>query len=66
MAKDQITSAELREKLKQIMSTETENIPELLAELPPKERLNFVLKLMPFVFPKIENVGANFGEPLSW
>lgn len=66
MAQDQITAAELRDKLKEIMSAETENIPELLSELQPKERLNFIIKLMPFVFPKVENVGVSYGEPINW
>lgn len=67
--KDQVLTTDLRETLKRIMQSEIEALPETLKELDPKERLNVVCKLMPYVFPKVEAVEAKSGEPLqldSW
>lgn len=43
---------ELREALRHILSNEIEKIPELLDKLLPKQRLEIVLKLAPFVIPR--------------
>lgn len=64
--KDPILTDTLRETIKGIMQQEIEKLPEQLAKLQPKERLDFVLKLMPYVFPKVEAVKSNEGEPVSW
>ena len=54
---------ELRKKLKIIVSDELDNIGEILNELEAKERLDIVIKLMPFVFPKLKQEYYNIGEP---
>jgi hypothetical protein len=67
--KEQVLTMGLRETLKTIMQKEIEKLPETLEALEPKERLNVVCKLMPFVFPKVETVHSTEGEPLqagSW
>lgn len=64
--KDPILTENLRETMKGIMLQEIEKLPEHLAKLQPKERLDIVLKLMPFVFPKVEAVKASEGEPVNW
>jgi len=64
-AKEQILTNDLRDKLKSIMQKEIEKLPETLEALEPKERLNVVCKLMPYVFPKVETVHAKEGEPLQ-
>ncbi|NQU87813.1 MAG: hypothetical protein HQ541_18860 [Mariniphaga sp.] len=53
----------LRESLKAIMQKEIENLPKQLEGLEPKERLNIMCKLMPYVFPKVETVHPTEGEP---
>jgi hypothetical protein len=62
----EIFTTDLRKTLKAIMQKEFEQLPETLKELEPKERLNILCKLMPFVFPKVEAVSPTDGEPLTW
>jgi hypothetical protein len=64
--KEQVLTSNLRETLKTIMQKEIEKLPETLEALDPKERLNVVCKLMPYVFPKVETVHPTAGEPLQF
>jgi len=64
--KEQVLTNNLRETLKTIMQKEIERLPETLEELDPKERLNVVCKLMPYVFPRVETVHPTEGEPLQF
>ena len=64
--KEQVLTNNLRETLKTIMQKEIEKLPETLETLDPKERLNVVCKLMPYVFPKVETVHPTEGEPLQF
>ena len=64
--KEQVLTNNLRETLKNIMQKEIEKLPETLETLDPKERLNVVCKLMPYVFPKVETVHPTEGEPLQF
>lgn len=64
--KEQVLTNNLRETLKTIMQKEIEKLPETLETLDPKERLNVVCKLMPYVFPKVETVHSADGEPLQF
>ena len=64
--KEQVLTISLRETLKTIMQKEIEKLPETLETLEPKERLNVLCKLMPFVFPKVESVHPTEGEPMQW
>jgi hypothetical protein len=63
--KEPILTMNLRDSLKAIMQKEVERLPETLEGLEPKERLNIVCKLMPFVFPKVEAINPKEGEPFS-
>ena len=65
-SKEQVLTMGLRETLKTIMQKEIEKLPETLEALDPKERLNVVCKLMPYVFPKVETVHSKEGEPLQF
>lgn len=56
----------IRDTLKELMQKEIEKLPETLETLEPKERLNVVCKLMPYVFPKVEAVHPKEGEPMQW
>lgn len=59
---------DMRQNLKELINREIANLPELIEHLPPEQRINVVFKLMPFVLPKVDKVGAHSGEPtdLSW
>lgn len=63
--KEQVLTMSLRETLKNIMQKEIEKLPESLETLEPKERLNVICKLMPYVFPKVETVHPKEGEPFT-
>ena len=62
---DQVLTMNLREVLKRIMKDEIERIPEFLEELEPRDRLNLICKLMPYVCPKVETVSSSSGEPFN-
>ncbi|WP_127139074.1 hypothetical protein [Flagellimonas oceanensis] len=54
---------DVRKILKDVVFNELENIPDILEELPPEKRIDVFLKLIPFVFPKVNNVVMDDGEP---
>ena len=62
----QTLTTDLRDMLKTIMQKEIEKLPETMEQLEPKERVNVICKLMPFVFPKVDTVSATEGEPFQW
>jgi hypothetical protein len=64
--KELILTNDLRGKLKSIMQKEIERLPETLESLEPKERINILCKLLPYVFPKVEAVSPQEGEPIQW
>ena len=64
--KEQVVTEDLRETLKAIMQNEIEKFPEYLDGLEPKEKINIICKLMPFVFPKVQAVSSSQGEPLRF
>ena len=57
---------ELREVLKNILYSELERIEDLLETLEPKQRIELLIKLMPFIFPKITSVHFKEDEPFSF
>jgi hypothetical protein len=57
---------ELRATLKAIIEKELETIPETLENLTPEKRLEIVIKLIPYVLPKVESVPMDKGEPVDW
>lgn len=46
------TTAETKELLQKIVSNELDNITDLLSKLEPKERIDAVIKLLPYIVPK--------------
>ena len=48
------------------MQKEITHLPKTLEKLEPKDRLNILCRLMPFVFPKVETVHAKDDEPIQW
>lgn len=63
---ENILTKELRVLLKNIMEDEIAAIPELLQELDPKLRLELLVKLLPFVVPKLNKINCKDGEPLQF
>lgn len=64
--KEQVLTNNLRNVLKNVMQGEIEKLPETLNQLEPKEKMEIICKLMPFVFPKVETINSCEGEPVTW
>ena len=56
---------ELRTILKNVLYNELDNIEELLDSLETKERLDMLIKLMPFALPKVDKIGHTDNEPFD-
>ncbi len=56
---------ELRTILRDMIADELDALPKTLEGLPPKERLDLVIKLLPFCLPKVQAVNGNYDSPLS-
>ena len=57
---------ELRTLLKDILYHELEQVQERLELLEPKERIELLIKLMPYALPKVTSVSHTTNEPLDW
>lgn len=57
---------ELRMVLKDIVYRELETIECRMDELDAKERIELTIKLMPYVFPKLDSISHNTNEPMDW
>ena len=57
---------ELRSVLKDILYQELEQIQERLDTLNPKDRVELLIKLMPYALPKVTSVSHTTNEPLDW
>ena len=57
---------ELRTLLKDILYQELEQIQKRLELLEPKERIELLIKLMPYVLPKTTSVSHKTNEPMDW
>jgi hypothetical protein len=53
-------TSELRKTLKAIVASELESLPGTLAELPPRERLDLLIKLLPFCMPKVNQISGSY------
>lgn len=53
-AQPPILTSSLRTNLKTIMQAEIDKMPELLEQLEPKDRINVTMKMMPYLFPRVE------------
>ncbi len=49
-------TSEMREVLKTILEKEIDTLPNQLEKLEPKERLEIVVKLLPYVIPRITEI----------
>ena len=59
-------TTDLRKTLKAMFKKELEALPETLSKLEPDKRLNILVKLMPYIMPKVEAVQPSQGESGSW
>ena len=57
---------ELRTVLKDLLYEEIEELRERLNGLEPKERIELIIKLMPFALPKVTSVSHTTNEPIDW
>ena len=57
---------ELRTVLKDILYQELEQIQEHLETLNSKERVELLIKLMPYILPKVTTISHTTNEPLDW
>ena len=57
---------ELRSALKDVLYQELEQKQTHLDTLKPKERVELIIKLMPFVLPKVTSISHTTNEPLDW
>jgi hypothetical protein len=53
-------TSELRKTLKAIVAGELESLPGTLAELQPRERLDLLIKLLPFCMPKVNQISGTY------
>tara|TARA_B100001059_G_scaffold192422_1_gene195916 strand:+ start:224 stop:487 length:264 start_codon:yes stop_codon:yes gene_type:complete len=59
---------EIRKILNNIVHKELEKVEENLNILEPKQRLEILIKLMPYVLPKVESISESDLEskPIQW
>ena len=57
---------EIRTVLKDLIYEELDEIKEYLDSLEPKQRIEIVIKLIPYVLPKVESISHSANEPLDW
>jgi hypothetical protein len=53
-------TSELRKTLKGVIANELEQLPVTLEGLPARERLELVIKLLPFCLPKVDKVSGSY------
>ena len=57
---------EIRTVLKDLIFEELDEIKEHLDSLEPKQRIELVIKLIPYVLPKVESISHNTNVPLDF
>jgi hypothetical protein len=57
---------DLRNILKDIIYNELELLNEKLEKLDSKERIELVIKLLPYTLPKVQNISHTTNEPIEW
>jgi hypothetical protein len=53
-------TSELRKTLKVIIAAELDDLPTTLSELPARERLELLIKLLPFALPKVNTISGSY------
>jgi hypothetical protein len=62
---NKITS-ELREKLKSIIDMELDKLPDYINGLDNIQKLDLLVKLIPYVLPKVTPIESTANEPMRW
>ena len=57
---------ELRSILKNILFQELEQIQAHLDSLNSKDRIELLIKLLPYILPKVTSISHTTNEPLDW
>jgi len=57
---------QLRDILKGIIAKELQTLPETIEKMEPDKKTEIILKLLPYVLPKIEPVSMKTGERGGW
>ncbi len=53
-------TSELRKTLKAIIASELDALPTTLEGLPAPQRIELVIKLLPFCLPKVDKIGGSY------
>lgn len=56
---------EIRTVLKDLIYKELDEIQEHLDSLEPKQRIELVIKLIPYVLPKVDSISHSANEPFE-
>lgn len=56
------TTAVTKERLQSLINNEIENLSKLLEQLEPNERVNAIIKLLPYIVPKQNEITTNAKE----
>jgi hypothetical protein len=51
---------ELRTTLKGIVAGEMDALPQTFEQLPAKERLELLIKMLPYCLPKVDSIGGDY------
>jgi hypothetical protein len=57
---------EIRAVLKNYVAEELTNLPSIVDSLEQEKRLEILLKLLPYVLPKVNSVNPSHDEPISF
>jgi len=57
---------EARLVLKNFIHSELESLPEHMENLDVKDRIDIVIKLLPYVLPRVQPVSMKAGEPIDF
>ena len=57
---------EIRIILKNILAKEIENFPNILQQLEPHVRMEIVIKILPYVLPKVKDISHDNNEPFDF
>lgn len=60
-----VVTSQLRSVLKELLFEELKHLPGYLAELPTKDRVDVITKLMAYALPKVDSVKVHEGEPMN-
>jgi hypothetical protein len=53
-------TSELRKTLKSIIAAELDALPQTFEQLPAKERLELLIKMLPYCLPKVDSINGNY------